>query len=423
VTALDPAEGLLGWLAEQRETQQCVVTPIALRDSREWQLVDGAIRHRTGRYFSVVGVEDDATGWQAPLLEQREIGTLAFIRRERAGQVEILVQAKLEPGDLGLSQLAPSVQATASNLERVHGGAAQPFADLVSPQSQRDADSLQSEQGTRFLGKLNRNVLVTADIPSGELPTNLRWAPAQEVLAATHIHHAINTDARSVLVTAPWELLTAQAPFSRGRDAWSAALETSYQLVRTGQPELAREQITKLRAGVEPQVLDLDQLSGWSLDLDGSVTLKGGEFVVRQIGVETNAREVAHWDQPIIDSGDQVRADLLVSVLNGVAYFDLSPSVEAGLVHRAEWGPTRIHSTTTPAPATDGRVLAQISQSDEGGRFFQDVTQYRLVRVDLPEPGPGQIRLTLGELKPLLAQGGWLTNEARSVLSLLLRWL
>jgi len=171
-------ESLLQWLEAQRQVQTCAVKSISLDESREWQWVDGAIKHRTGRYFNVVGVEDETTGWQAPLLEQREIGTLAFIRREREGEVEILVQAKLEPGDLGLSQLAPAVQATASNLDRVHGGASQPFAEFVTPQSPSDADTLQSEQGTRFLGKLNRNVIVTADIADNELPPNLRWAPA-----------------------------------------------------------------------------------------------------------------------------------------------------------------------------------------------------------------------------------------------------
>jgi oxidase EvaA len=116
------SESLLQWLQAQRALQTCAVESISLDDSREWLWADGSIKHRTGRFFNVVGVRDETTGWHAPLLDQWEIGTLAFIRREREGEVEILVQAKLEPGDLGLSQLAPAVQATASNLDRVHGG-------------------------------------------------------------------------------------------------------------------------------------------------------------------------------------------------------------------------------------------------------------------------------------------------------------
>ena len=111
---MSDSTSLAVWLAAQRQVQQCVVRPISLAESSQWSWVEGRIQHHTGRYFSVVGVEDADTGWSAPLLEQREIGTLAFIRREHEGEVQLLLQAKLEPGDLGLSQIAPSVQATAS---------------------------------------------------------------------------------------------------------------------------------------------------------------------------------------------------------------------------------------------------------------------------------------------------------------------
>ncbi len=399
--------------------------PISLNQSREWSWIAGAIRHRTGRYFSVVGIENPLTGLRVPLLEQREIGTLAFIRRERNAGVELLVQAKLEPGDLGWSQLAPSVQATASNLARVHGGAAQPFAEFVTPNSPSHLDSRQSEQGTRFLGKLNRNVLVTADIPAHELPANLIWTPARELLGALHIDHAVNTDARSVLVSSPWDLLVPGPPFGNGEDPWRQALAASVGVVREDARAAAKAQICALRADGEVPVVRLEELDDWSLDLDGQVTVKGREYVVRQIEVETNAREVAHWDQPIIDTSEPTLVDLEVCVVDGVVEVDLAATIEAGLVHRAEWGPTRIGPITGAGMALpDGaRLLVEVRQSDEGGRFYQDVAHYRLIQVLPDEPRPGHCRLTLGELQSLLAEGGWLTNEMRSALSLVLTWL
>jgi len=71
----------------------------------------------------------------------------------------------------------------------------------------------------------------------------------------------------------------------------------------------------------------------------------------------------------------------------------------------------------------DGTVVARVRQSDEGGRFYRDVTEYRVIRRPEPDPQPNSIALTLGELQELLLEGGWLTNEARSALSLLLPWL
>jgi oxidase EvaA len=296
----------------------------------------------------------------------------------------------------------------------------------VTPESVSDVDALQSEQGTRFLRKLNRNVMVTADIDDAELPPHLRWAPAHELMMAIHADHAINTDARSVLVTTPWGLLTTGGePFSDPEDPWREALRASYGVVRPGAVEDAKERIIKLRVGDEPEVVDLRSLPGWSVDVGGPVTVQGGDFVVRQIRVETNAREVAHWDQPIVDTIDPIHVDVHVSVEDGMAYLDLAPSVEAGLIHRAEWTASSIRTVGKgPDPlGGQGTILAEVSQSDEGGRFYRDVAQYRLIRIDRPEPEPGHVRLTLGELQPLLAEGGWLTNEVRSAMSLLLRWL
>ena len=413
---MSDSTSLVDWLAAQRRAQQCVVRPISLEDSTQWSWVEGRIQHHTGRFFSVVGVEDAQTGWLAPLLEQREIGTLAFIRREYDGDVQLLVQAKLEPGDLGLSQIAPSVQATASNLDRVHGGASQPFAELVTADPNAHVDALGSEQGTRFLGKFNRNVLVTAEIAAADLPGHLKWFPARELLRMLHDDHAINTDARSVLVSSPWELLVGDEPFASVEGAWSRALRESYRSTRAGVSEAAKDSITSLRTDAEPTWVSLDDLQGWSVDRQGQVTVKGGAFCVRQIDIKTNAREVEAWDQPIIDTAEAVTIDLAVCVEEGVAYFGLAPVVEPGLVNRAVWG----HSVGL---ATSGKVVASVAQSDEGGRFFQDVAHYRLVLIERSDAEPGLTWLTLGELQPLLAEGGWLTNEVRSALSLLLYWI
>ena len=413
---MSDSTSLAVWLAAQRQVQQCVVRPISLAESSQWSWVEGRIQHHTGRYFSVVGVEDADTGWSAPLLEQREIGTLAFIRREHEGEVQLLLQAKLEPGDLGLSQIAPSVQATASNLDRVHGGAAQPFAELVTTAADTHVDALGSEQGSRFLGKFNRNVLVTADLASAELPSNLRWFSIRELSRLLHQDHAINTDARSVLVSSPWALLSVVEPFSQGGNAWSRALNESYRLIRPDELAKAKELVASMRTSHEPQVVSLEELPGWSVDLDGLITVKGGPYCVRQVKIETNAREVGAWDQPIIDTAEAVTIDLAVCIEEGIVYFGPAAVVEPGLVNRAEWG----HSVGLQG---DSKVLASVAQSDEGGRFFQDVANYRLVLVkDLPA-GSHLTWLTLGELQSLLAEGGWLTNEARSALSLLLYWI
>lgn len=401
---------------------------IPLSDSGEWRLVDGAIRHRSGRFFSVVGV-DDGEHPPAPLLEQREVGTLGFLRRVRDGRVELLAQAKVEPGNIGLAQLAPTMQATASNLARLHGGAPQFLEELFADPADAVCSTLQSEQGTRFLGKLNRNTLVAGDADDGHLPAGFAWFGAADVLAALAEPHAVNTDARSVLVTSPWHLLGAEAPFTGDRAGASpellAALARSYDLRRDDAVRGADDLLASMRTPGEPRVIALEDVPGWRLSLDHRATIRGADYAVRHVAVRTDVREVAAWDQPVIDSAYPLLADVDVSVVRGTAYVDLVARREPGLAHRAELGPTRIVPLAHLARATpaDAEVLAEVDQSDEGGRFLRDNCRYRLVarpgNGDVPADG---VRLSLGEVEELLARGGVLTNEARSALALFLCW-
>ena len=64
-------------------------------------------------------------------------------------------------------------------------------------------------------------------------------------------------------------------------------------------------------------------------------------------------------------------------------------------------------------------VVAECRQSDEGGRFLQDVSTYRLIDLgEVPEDLIGFGKwLTLAEIRDLLSEDGWFTNEARSALS------
>ena len=414
------------WLTGIRASSYVRIETVSLERSREWELREGRIVHRTGRYFAVTGVVGD-DGTAQPLLEQREVGTLGFLRRVRAGRIELLAQGKIEPGNVGLAQLAPTMQATASNLDRVHGGRAQFLHELFGDPADSVVSCLQSEQGTRFLGKLNRNTLVSGDVADADLAPGYRWFDTTAVLDALGVDNAVNTDARSVLVSSPWHLLTTGPPFSGGpgrrEDDLAEPLARSYATLRPGALEQARALVARVAdAAPEVRTVDLGDLPGWSLDPAAGLTVDGPAFGVRHLAVETDARETAAWDQPIIDSHGPGRADLDLVVVDGLALVVLVARPEPGLVHAAELGPTRVAEpgSTAAGWAVDGAVVARVRQSDEGGRFYRDVTEYRIIR--RPDPGneTDAVALTLGELQELLLDGGWLTNEARSALSLLL---
>ncbi|UTT61974.1 NDP-hexose 2,3-dehydratase family protein [Microcella humidisoli] len=410
------------WLATVADSAELEVTPARLSDSTDWAVRDGAIRHRSDRFFRVVGVRT-AQGDQ-PLLEQREIGTLGFLCRGDARR-EVLVHAKVEPGNVGGAQLAPTVQATASNADRVHGGAAPPFSrEFASDAVRLRSRVLGSEQGTRFAGKLNANVIAEA-VAVLDHGAAHRWMPVDEILDLLAHDWLVNTDARSVLVTASWPALLGREPFTRHRDAWSARLAAS--LRATDDVHAVTESLLAARrAAAAPQWIAVDALDGWRLDDIGITPLASGPFHVRHIAVRCWGREVERWDQPIIDSVDDGLVEVWVDDRGPHPLFGLTPVTEPGLLHRVELTATRVRAPgerSREAP-TAGEVIAAVHQSDEGGRFLHDRSRYALVRVDDPSSAPeGTLWLSLAQLVVLMREGEWTTNEARSALSLLLPWL
>jgi oxidase EvaA len=73
-------------------------------------------------------------------------------------------------------------------------------------------------------------------------------------------------------------------------------------------------------------------------------------------------------------------------------------------------------------PVRHGHLLASVRQSDEGSRFFHDVARYSLIDVGSAFEDDNLLWLTLSEMQHLLPSGRF-TNEARSVISLILRFI
>ena len=422
------------WFSSLIEKSNFRVVDSSLAASKTWVLSGGQIRHHTGRFFKVVGVRWSSPSGEVitrPLLEQHEIGTLGFMMRRVNDKNEVLMQAKLEPGNIGVVQLAPTCQATASNISQVHGGSKPPFCEWFKPGDPNIVhESLQSEQGSRFLGKRNRNVLsiVNQSVPNGFLHS---WLPVEKTLDLLTVDYLVNSDARSVLVCGPWEQLVGREPFSKYRSGFGRELSHSYQETKSiGNTKTILDELRQLRLKVAaPAIVGLDNLDGWKITDGGVAPISKKPFVVRQIKVTAALREVPTWDQPIIDSSGEGRIDLLCGRIDGVLHFLFRPHIEPGLENKVELGPSMV---IEPGDTEEGKgvdqyktvVRTECSQSEEGGRFYRDTNRYRVVDVgEAFEAPPTWNWLTLRQIRKLLDEGGWLTNEARSALSLLLIWL
>jgi oxidase EvaA len=417
-------EDLHFWFSNLIEKSDFQTDWIPLSQSYFWSLRSGKIVHKSGHFFKVIGVQfKNSKGKliEQPLIDQREIGTLGFLIREIRGKKEILVQAKIEPGNYHIIQIAPTCQATKSNSLRFHGGKEPPFSHLFTKEHpQIISSTLQSEQGSRFYNKKNRNTLAFAS-KSIKSPDSHKWMDINILLDLLSEDYTVNTDARSVLVCSPWKELIGRRPFSRFKTVFSKEMEQSYyQKISTPQFRQIKRDVSSIRHKKPyKKIISLKKLANWKITDYGVDNLQNNFFRVRHLKVIAKNREVPEWDQPIIDSYDKGRVNLICGRIKGVLHFNFSVITEPGLYNNAELSPITKDFIHYP----NMRILKSVLQSDEGGRFYQDTSKYQIIdigKVDKNIPG---YWLNLAQIQHLALRSGWFTNEARSVISLLLGWL
>ena len=118
---------ILAWMKEQNEAVVSNISQIPLSEMSKWDYRDDHICHESGKFFSIDGIRVNTNyrnthEWDQPIINQPEIGFLGFIVKKFNGVMHFLLQAKIEPGNLNVVQLSPTLQATRSNYIRVHGG-------------------------------------------------------------------------------------------------------------------------------------------------------------------------------------------------------------------------------------------------------------------------------------------------------------
>ena len=125
----DNIESILNWLKNIRDNSFSEVREKPLNDLKNWFYSEeyNSIKHSNNSFFSIQGLEIESSFSQLnnvnqPILLQKEIGILGFVVKKINGLLYFLVQAKIEPGNINLVQLSPTLQATKSNYTRKHGG-------------------------------------------------------------------------------------------------------------------------------------------------------------------------------------------------------------------------------------------------------------------------------------------------------------
>jgi len=209
---LEDIDTTLAWLEEKKQSYAVDTKEIAVKDLDKWyiDLDTYNLRHESGKFFSVIGIKvDDARGrevisWTQPMLKQNECGILGILCKRINGVTHYLLQAKYEPGSIASLQLAPTLQATASNLSLVHGGKKTLFAEYFEGNGKGKVltSVIQVEDPSRFYHKTNRCMIIEIDENEDiKIPEDFIWLTLPQLKKLLEVDNVINALARCVLAS------------------------------------------------------------------------------------------------------------------------------------------------------------------------------------------------------------------------------
>ncbi|WP_231642614.1 NDP-hexose 2,3-dehydratase family protein [Nocardia sp. NRRL S-836] len=428
------------WLKERADAYSFEVNQIPFHEMKGWffNSETGNLAHQSGKFFSVEGLrvrskDDQFPVWHQPIMNQPEVGILGILVKEIDGVLHCLMQAKMEPGNPGLIQLSPTVQATKSNYSQVHKGSPVRYLDYFAGKegTRVIVDVLQSECGAWFYRKRNRNMFVEYD-GDVEVDDDFCWLTLGQVNELVKRDNVVNMPARSVLSCLPQP----EQDHSAQPDAFRAALAASRD-PHKGALHANSEVLSWFT--VERSTYDLDitrvplyDVPHWQRT-DKEIAREDGRFF-RVIGVDVQAgsREVTGWSQPLFQPHGVGIAAFIVREFGGVLHVLAQARMEGGFIDVIELGPTvqcvPWNYQHVKAPlfldtvlhADKSRIRYAAVHAEEGGRFYEAETRYLVVEADgevSAEPPPGYAWVTVGQMTELLRHGQYVNSQARTLIA------
>ena len=439
-------DDVVAWIERRNREVLVRIEEVPFADLKGWHFdsVTGDLRHDSGRFFSVVGVDvytntGTVNHWRQPIINQPEVGYLGIICKEFDGVMYFLLQAKIEPGNVNCVQLSPTLQATRSNYTQVHGGKKPAYLEYFrnARPDQIVLDQLQSEQGARFYRKRNRNIIIRVEdeIDVGE---DFRWLTLGQIKCLMARDNTVNMDTRTVLSGLRFGGTNPTVGVCGGvwRDDLMAS-ESRLEGVDTIDGVLHRISELKSRYELVTDKIPLKDVADWRVTAREIAREDRRFFRVMGVNVTIENREVASWCQPLVQPMQEGLCVLFARKIGGVLHFLLQAKVECGNYDVVELAPT-IQCLTGSYKNPIGyvpcyldefmkgscveRIVCDTMQSEEGGRFYHEQNRnvICLVNDSIPEVPPDNfLWLTLGQIKEFLRFNNYLNIQVRSLISAL----
>jgi dTDP-4-dehydro-6-deoxy-alpha-D-glucopyranose 2,3-dehydratase len=454
---------IVEWLSYLNQENHLSVDIAPLSSLRNWNFDEssGNLMHSNKSFFGIKGLQcrtnwGDVREWDQPIICQPEIGILGLISKNINGILYFLLQAKIEPGNVNGYQLSPTVQATRSNYNQVHGGKPTTYLDYFKNNYKKIilVDQLQSEQGTRFYKKRNRNIIIKVENDTlNEIEPNYCWLTLRQINSLLLLDNVINMDARSVIssidlipnnLTSTKEINISQISriIKDNISISSSQLEICVDFIHSSHPnsityhpykELLVE-LTKHKFDYYKRttLIPLNKVNSWSYN-NGNISHNTNKyFSVIGVRVTAERREVSFWDQPIIKQEYSGTSGFLKKIINGSSHVLVHYKMECGFIDSFEVAPTvqcvaeNYFADKLPVyykyfiDENNFFKIFDTYQSEEGGRFYQESNRNIIMLVDSSFPVDeqyGYYWMTISQLKTLINYTNLINIEARSLIS------
>jgi dTDP-4-dehydro-6-deoxy-alpha-D-glucopyranose 2,3-dehydratase len=446
--ALHSLDEILAWVAARNEEVHVSIRRSSLASDGFWfyDQAAGEITNRNRSFFHIRGLQQLRDGrllTEQPVIIQDEIGYLGIICKMFNGVLHLLLQAKIEPGNINKVQLSPTIQATRSNFLQKHGGGRPAYLDYFIQAAHHEivVDQIQSEQSSRFLKKRNRNMLIRVEEDVEVLPSHM-WMTVGQVKQLLRVDNLVNMDTRTVLSCIPFYQATGAA------DRLAAHFEDQslYRSIFSTRPVSwagVYHDINnyKMFDDTETRLVPLDALDGWAWQGDEFVCRSEASFKVIFCDIEIEGREVKRWSQPLFEAIGRATFALFTAQIDGRRQFLVRLTPEVGCFDRLELGPTVQLEPVETADRHDAvqililealetdlldasvpgdvRVLYDVLLSEEGGRFYHEENRNLVIEIDPSRLSPlpqGSLWLDFRTLNQLVQTNNVLNIQLRNLL-------
>ncbi len=448
-------EQVIAWLIERNKKVEVNIVPIAFPAMTQWVFDNntGSIRHMSGKYFSIEGINVKTNSgyvhdWDQPIINQPEIGILGIIAKEFDSVLYFLMQAKIEPGNVNIVQISPTLQATKSNYTQVHQGNPPAYLHYFQTLHSHKTllDQLQSEQGARFIKKRNRNIIIQVQ-DNLEVLEDFCWLTLGQIKELMKHDNLVNMDTRTVISCIQYGNYSSEAikschllNHSRSGSISARMLrsELDFEVSRYTFDEIIHW-FTNLKTIYDLSIssIRLNEVRNWRINENEICHEDGKYFKVIAVNVEISNREVKSWHQPLIEPMQNGICAFIVKEIQGVLHFLVQAKIECGNFDILEMAPTvqcltgnysnKDSLDTLPylrfvLNSSGASVLYDSLQSEEGGRFFREQNRNMIILADeyfsLDVPH-NYIWMTLNQLKTFIKFNNYINIQARSLISLI----